>query len=118
MDYLGLKLCSTIVRTLLTSKMMVLVSILLDDKNFRHIFAILEYDDTNLYTYFNESNSLTPMKSYRDFCDTTNHILLPGMDLPTASFIRIRFRFLFLKDFIFAVCSEELLGLLHYRLVV
>ncbi len=30
----------------------------------------------------------------------------------------MRFRFIFLKDFIFAICSEELLNLLHYRLVI
>lgn len=40
------------------------------------------------------------------------------MDKKTISFIKMRFRFIFLKEYIFAICSEELLALLHYRLVI
>ena len=39
-DLRKLKICAKIVRTLLVSKMMVMVSILLDDKNYKHVFAI------------------------------------------------------------------------------
>ena len=136
-DYEGLRLCAKIVRTLLVTKMMVLVSILLDDKNYSHVFAILEYDDSNqppnqasqfeanfqsddVNIGFNvdKDQALTPIKSYREFCEQSNHIILPCLDDQTINFIKMRFRFIFLKDFIFAICSEELLGLLHYRLVI
>jgi hypothetical protein len=142
---MGLKLCAKIVRTLLVSKMMVMVSILLDNKNYNHIFAILEYDDSNLPASYKDTavgdlgmgpgldNDLIPefpnldlkdgaefkpLNSYRDFCENSLHILMPMMDDPTINFIKMRFRFVFLKDYIFAICSEELLGLLHYRLVI
>lgn len=61
---------------------------------------------------------MTPIKSYREFCEQSNHIVLPCLDDQTINFIKMRFRFIFLKDFIFAICSEELLNLLHYRLVI
>lgn len=125
-DRHNLKLCAKIVRTLLISKMMVMISILLDDKNYNNIFAILEYDDSNLppqeQPYIGEedifNNEMKPINSYRTFCGQSNHIILPGMDQQLINFIKMRFRFIFLKDYIFAICTEELLGLLHYRLVI
>ena len=91
-----------------------MVSILLDDKNYNHIFAMLEYDENNLPVNPKDEEEVKPLNSYRDFCDNSKHMTLPGMDPQAINFIKMRFRFIFLKDYIFAICSEELLGLLHY----
>lgn len=80
--------------------MMVMVSILLEDKNYVHVFAILEYDESNLplsnnvvitdndILNFNKDNqdllvpesisskeeNIKPLTSYRNFCLQSNHV--------------------------------------------
>ena len=95
-----------------------MISILLDDKNYKHVFAILEYDESNLLNN-NTSNSqnntektsdvlenpdtikpedqleMKPMNSYRKFCEQSNHVMLPNMEQHLANFIKMRFRFIF-----------------------